>query len=46
MTLKVVFGIGWGALRLWTKGIAYRPKPAPPVEATTAVGRRRLRQAA
>lgn len=46
MTLKVVIGIGWGALRLWTKGIAYRPRPAPPVAATTTVGRRPLRQAA
>lgn len=45
MTLKVVAGIGWGALRLWTKGIAYRPKPAPPDEATTVV-RGRLGQAA
>ena len=46
MTLKVVVGIAWGALRLWTKGIAYRPKPTPPSEATTVVDRRRLRQAA
>lgn len=45
MTLKVVAGIGWGALRLWTKGIAYRPKPPPPGEATTVV-RGRLGQAA
>lgn len=46
MTLKVVVGIGWGALRLWTKGIRYRPKPAPPREETTVVGRRRLGHAA
>ena len=46
MTLKVVVGIAWGALRLRTKGIAYRPKPAPPCEATTVVGRRPLRQVA
>lgn len=39
MTLKVVAGIGWGALRIWLKGIAYRPKPAPPAEATTRVRR-------
>lgn len=35
MTLKVVAGIGWGALRIWTKGVAYRRKPAPPAEAAT-----------
>lgn len=40
MTLKVVAGIGWGALRLWLKGIGYRPKPAPPAEATTRVRRK------
>lgn len=38
MTLKVVVAIGWGALRLWAKGIAYRPRPAPPSAAST-VGR-------
>lgn len=46
MTLKVVAGIGWGALRLWLKGIAYRPKPAPPPAATTVVGADRFRRAA
>jgi DUF1365 family protein len=40
MTLKVVAAIGWGALRLWTKGIAYRPKPAAPGQATTVVSGR------
>lgn len=46
MTLKVVAGIAWGALRLWLKGIGYRPKPAPPSEATTRVGQNRMREAA
>lgn len=46
MTLKVVAGIGWGALRIWLKGIAYRPKPAPPREAATVVAKQRMRQAA
>lgn len=46
MTLKVVAGIGWGALRLWLKGIGYRSKPAPPAEATTRVAVERRRQAA
>jgi DUF1365 family protein len=30
LTLKVVAGIHWEALLIWTKGVAYRPKPAPP----------------
>ena len=46
MTLKVVAGIGWGALRLWLKGIGYRRKPAPPPEATTVVAADRMREAA
>lgn len=46
MTLKVVAGIGWGALRLWLKGIGYRKKPAPPAEATTVVVRESVRRAA
>lgn len=37
MTLKVVAGIGWGALRLWLKGIGYRRRPAVPAEPTTRV---------
>lgn len=46
MTLKVVAGIGWGALRLRLKGIGYRPKPVPPPEATTRIGAQRMRDAA
>ena len=27
LTLKVVAGIHWEALKLWRKGVKYRPKP-------------------
>ncbi len=30
MTLKVIAGIHWEALRLWCKGMRLQPKPAPP----------------
>ncbi len=30
MTLKVVAGIHWEALKLWLKGIGLRPRPEPP----------------
>lgn len=30
MTLKVVAGIHWEALKLWMKGLALRARPAPP----------------
>lgn len=30
VTLKVVGGIHWQALRLWLKGATYRPRPEPP----------------
>lgn len=30
ITLQVVFGIHWQALKLWVRGAGYRPKPAPP----------------
>lgn len=47
MTLKVVAGIGWGALRLWLKGVGFRHRPPAPARATTAVRRRSgLRSAA
>jgi DUF1365 family protein len=46
MTLKVVAGIGWGALRIWLKGVAYRPKPAPPAESTTVAPAERMKRAA
>lgn len=36
LTLKVMAGIHWEALRIWTKGVAYRRKPAPPAEPVTA----------
>lgn len=35
MTLKVVGGIHWEALRLWRKGARYRAKPAPPARDTS-----------
>ena len=30
MTLKVVAGIHWEALKLWLRGARYHPKPSPP----------------
>jgi DUF1365 family protein len=35
LTLKVVAGIHWEALKIWRKGVGYRPKPPPPAEAVT-----------
>jgi DUF1365 family protein len=35
MTLKVVVAIHWEALRLWLKGLAVRPRPAPPSRTMT-----------
>ncbi len=32
LTLKVVGGIHWEAIKLWRKGAKYRPVPAPPIE--------------
>lgn len=32
MTLKVVAGIHWEALKIWLRGAAYVPKPPPPVD--------------
>lgn len=37
LTLKVIFGIHYQALRLWLKGAKYRPIPAPPATAFTVV---------
>lgn len=37
MTLKVIAGIHWEALRLWRKGIAFHRRPAPPAEPVTLV---------
>lgn len=35
LTIKVTAAIHWHALRLWSKGIRIRGKPAPPTEPTT-----------
>jgi DUF1365 family protein len=35
LTLKVVAGIHWEALKIWRKGVRYRPKPPPPAESVT-----------
>jgi DUF1365 family protein len=35
MTLKVVAGIHWEALRLWCKGLRIEPRPAPPAHTLT-----------
>jgi uncharacterized protein len=35
MTLKVIAGIHWEALKLWRKGLRPLPHPAPPSEAVT-----------
>ncbi|MFM5895686.1 MAG: DUF1365 domain-containing protein [Novosphingobium sp.] len=37
MTLKVVAGIGWEALKLWLKRVPVHRKPAPPADAQTVV---------
>lgn len=37
ITLKVVSAIHWEALRLWLKGLRYRPKPAAPADMTSVV---------
>lgn len=38
MTLKVIAGIHWEALRLWRKGLRIIPRAAPPSEPVTIVG--------
>lgn len=35
ITLKVIAAIHWEALRLWLKGLHYRPKPAAPAAMTS-----------
>lgn len=35
LTLKVVAGIGWEALKLWLKGVPLWARPAPPAEPIT-----------
>lgn len=37
LALKVLGGIHWEALRIWTKGIKLRPRPPAPAEAVTIV---------
>ena len=37
LTLRVLGGIHWEALKLWRKGIGLRPKPPPPVTPVTFV---------
>jgi len=38
MTLKVIAGIHWEALRLWLKGLPLQPRPEPPARAVTQGG--------
>jgi len=38
LTLKVVGGIHWEALKLWRKGMRLRPRPEPPMNPVTAIG--------
>jgi hypothetical protein len=38
MTLKVLAGIHWEALRLWLKGLRVRARPAPPAKAVSFTG--------
>jgi uncharacterized protein len=35
MTLKVIAGIHWEAIRLWRKGVRILPRPAPPPDLVT-----------
>lgn len=35
LTLKVIGGIHWEALKLWRKGLRYRRKPPPPLQPVT-----------
>lgn len=40
VTLRVIVGIHWQALRLWLKGARYRPRPMPPSFEVTIVNER------
>jgi DUF1365 family protein len=40
LTLKVVAGIHWEALKLWRKGMRLRPRPQPPRDLVTAIAPR------
>jgi DUF1365 family protein len=42
VTLKVMAGIHWEALKLWIKRIGFRRRPAPPVRAATVVPAREV----
>nr|WP_167514776.1 DUF1365 domain-containing protein [Mesorhizobium intechi] len=44
MTLKVVAGIHWEALRLWAKGVRLHKRPAPPRRPVTHVASPKLSQ--
>lgn len=44
LTLKVVAGIHWEALRLWAKGVRLHERPAPPHRPVTHVGSSKLSQ--
>lgn len=37
LSLKVIAGIHWEALKLWRKKVGFHPKPAPPAHAVTIV---------
>lgn len=39
LTLKVVAGIHWEALRLWIKGAVFHERPEEPQEAVTVIGK-------
>ena len=40
LTLKVIGGIYWEALRLWLKGMPVVPRPSPPVDPVSIVSQR------
>jgi DUF1365 family protein len=42
VTLKVLAGIHWEALKLWIKRIGFRRRPAPPGRAATIVPAREV----
>ncbi|HCX10839.1 MAG TPA: hypothetical protein DHU81_10980, partial [Hyphomonas sp.] len=44
-TLGVTLGIHWQALKVWIRGAAYRPKPAPPETGTTIALSQQIRNA-
>jgi len=44
MTLKVMCGIHWEALKLWRKGLKLVPRPAPPTNPITIVSSQRVDQ--